>query len=163
MERIWDKAADMLSNMDRSTQHPIHHQELGRFLSISLEVYCNEIWDRAIDILANDDQFSHQDNVEQFFQDSIAEHFDTVWDTATNFIGIDDRMRHEENKSTTYVKDERFQSFSTTSADPTMDVPKDKKDIVIAVMGVTGAGKSSFIKRITGQDVVIGHGLDSGS
>jgi hypothetical protein len=34
--------------------------------------------------------------------------------------------------------------------------------IVIAVMGVTGAGKSSFIKNITGsQDVLVGHGLES--
>jgi predicted GTPase len=39
----------------------------------------------------------------------------------------------------------------------------DKDDIIIALMGETGSGKSSFIKRITGSDTVkIGHGLNSG-
>jgi hypothetical protein len=31
------------------------------------------------------------------------------------------------------------------------------KHIVIAVMGVTGAGKSHFVQRATGADVEIGH------
>jgi hypothetical protein len=36
------------------------------------------------------------------------------------------------------------------------------EQIVIAVMGVTGAGKSSFIKNVTGsQDVLVGHDLES--
>lgn len=36
-------------------------------------------------------------------------------------------------------------------------------DIVIAVMGVTGAGKSTFIRTVTGQnDVEVGHNLESG-
>ncbi|KAJ3531884.1 hypothetical protein NM208_g8682 [Fusarium decemcellulare] len=34
-------------------------------------------------------------------------------------------------------------------------------DIVIAVMGVTGAGKSTFIERVTGQNVGVGHTLVS--
>jgi AAA15 family ATPase/GTPase len=35
--------------------------------------------------------------------------------------------------------------------------------VVIAVMGPTGVGKSSFIKALTGaKDIVIGHGLTSG-
>ncbi|KAM0232476.1 hypothetical protein ACHAP5_010729 [Fusarium lateritium] len=34
-------------------------------------------------------------------------------------------------------------------------------DLVIAVMGVTGAGKSTFINQVTGQQVGIGHGLKS--
>jgi hypothetical protein len=33
--------------------------------------------------------------------------------------------------------------------------------IVVAVFGLTGTGKSSFISRLTGQDVKIGHGLQS--
>ncbi|KAG9664006.1 hypothetical protein KCU64_g969, partial [Aureobasidium melanogenum] len=38
----------------------------------------------------------------------------------------------------------------------------DKDDIIIALMGETGSGKSSFIHRITGSDSVkIGHGLES--
>jgi ABC-type sugar transport system ATPase subunit len=36
-------------------------------------------------------------------------------------------------------------------------------DVVIALMGVTGAGKSTFIKTITGyEDIQIGHNLTSG-
>ncbi|KAH7002414.1 P-loop containing nucleoside triphosphate hydrolase protein [Ilyonectria destructans] len=34
-------------------------------------------------------------------------------------------------------------------------------NIVIAVMGVTGAGKSTFIEKVTGQNVGVGHGLIS--
>ncbi|GKU13647.1 unnamed protein product [Fusarium langsethiae] len=34
-------------------------------------------------------------------------------------------------------------------------------DIIIAVMGVTGAGKSTFINQVTGENVEIGHGLTS--
>ncbi|MCJ1435575.1 hypothetical protein MMC27_004949 [Xylographa pallens] len=34
-------------------------------------------------------------------------------------------------------------------------------DIVIAVFGLTGAGKSSFISKLTGKDLRIGHGLQS--
>jgi len=37
-------------------------------------------------------------------------------------------------------------------------------DVVIAVMGLTGVGKSSFIKNVTGrEDIHIGHGLTSGT
>ncbi|KAH7184576.1 uncharacterized protein B0J16DRAFT_355286 [Fusarium flagelliforme] len=36
-----------------------------------------------------------------------------------------------------------------------------RDDIVIAVMGVTGAGKSTFINQVTGENVGIGHGLTS--
>jgi ABC-type transport system involved in cytochrome bd biosynthesis fused ATPase/permease subunit len=36
-------------------------------------------------------------------------------------------------------------------------------DVVIAVMGMTGVGKSSFIQRVTGRkDIRIGHSLSSG-
>lgn len=36
-------------------------------------------------------------------------------------------------------------------------------DIVMALMGVTGAGKSTFIKRVTDRaDIQIGHDLTSG-
>jgi predicted GTPase len=38
------------------------------------------------------------------------------------------------------------------------------EEIIIAVMGETGSGKSSFIQRVTRSDSVkIGHGLESGS
>lgn len=37
------------------------------------------------------------------------------------------------------------------------------EDIIIAVMGMTGAGKSKFIKTVTGRtDIVVGDRLDSG-
>jgi hypothetical protein len=36
-------------------------------------------------------------------------------------------------------------------------------DVVIAVMGVTGAGKSSFIAKVTERsDIPVGHSLNSG-
>jgi putative ribosome biogenesis GTPase RsgA len=36
-------------------------------------------------------------------------------------------------------------------------------DVVIAVMGLTGVGKSTFIKNITGrEDIKVGHTLESG-
>lgn len=35
------------------------------------------------------------------------------------------------------------------------------REVVIAVMGVTGAGKSTLIKQISGQDVLIGDGLEA--
>lgn len=38
-----------------------------------------------------------------------------------------------------------------------------ENDTVIAVMGITGSGKSTFISKIVGGDVVpIGHTLKSG-
>lgn len=163
LERIWDKAAGILNNKDRSALRQNCHGELQHFLSGSIEEYCNEIWDKAADILAHDDQYSRQDAVENLFQDSIEKHFNEVWDTAANLIGIDDRLSHEENKSNVYVHDERPRTFSSTDSDPVMDMTKAKKEVVIAVMGVTGAGKSRFIKRITGQDVLVGHGLNSSS
>ena len=36
-------------------------------------------------------------------------------------------------------------------------------EIIVPVMGVTGAGKSSFIKLVTGSsDILVGHGLAAG-
>ena len=36
-----------------------------------------------------------------------------------------------------------------------------KTDILIGVMGMTGVGKTTFIKQITDLDMKIGHGLQS--
>jgi hypothetical protein len=36
-----------------------------------------------------------------------------------------------------------------------------KNDIIIAVMGVTGAGKSTFISLLSDEKIEIGHGLKS--
>ncbi|KAH8807170.1 P-loop containing nucleoside triphosphate hydrolase protein [Xylogone sp. PMI_703] len=40
-------------------------------------------------------------------------------------------------------------------------LPFTSNDILIAVMGMTGAGKTSFIKDITGLDMEVGHSLQS--
>ena len=44
---------------------------------------------------------------------------------------------------------------------PTNMARDDIQDVYIAVMGVTGAGKSSFISTCTGKPVKIGHDLKS--
>lgn len=49
---------------------------------------------------------------------------------------------------------------SSMTADFAKSLPA-VKHVYIAVMGVTGAGKSSFIKLCTGKDVKIGHDLKS--
>jgi len=37
-------------------------------------------------------------------------------------------------------------------------------EVVVAVIGVTGAGKSTFIRNMTGnKGIFVGHGLESGS
>ncbi|KAH0334901.1 hypothetical protein KCU81_g9280, partial [Aureobasidium melanogenum] len=57
----------------------------------------------------------------------------------------------------TYQVTRHIEDNATLSSDvPTPD------DIVIALMGVTGSGKSTFIKRVTGrEDIQIGHELTS--
>ncbi len=35
------------------------------------------------------------------------------------------------------------------------------EDVYVAVMGVTGAGKSTFIEKLTGKKINIGHSLFS--
>ena len=35
------------------------------------------------------------------------------------------------------------------------------QDVYVAVMGVTGAGKSTFIEKLTGEEVNVIHGLVS--
>ena len=36
------------------------------------------------------------------------------------------------------------------------------EDVLIAVMGATGSGKTTFISKLVEEDVGIGHGLKSG-
>lgn len=55
-----------------------------------------------------------------------------------------------------------WQSFPESFAQSSQTSPE--KDVVIAVMGVTGAGKSTFIKTVSKRnDVVVGDSLSSGS
>ena len=42
-----------------------------------------------------------------------------------------------------------------------MDREDEAVDIIIAVMGVTGAGKSTFISLLSDAEIKIGHGLQS--
>ena len=50
-------------------------------------------------------------------------------------------------------------SKRTNSTSDAKSTVKSPNDIVIAVFGLTGTGKSSFISKLTGKDVNIGHGL----
>ena len=44
------------------------------------------------------------------------------------------------------------------------DAATDPDEVIIAVMGVTGAGKSSFIRTVTADSsVIVGDGLSSGT
>jgi 50S ribosome-binding GTPase len=47
-----------------------------------------------------------------------------------------------------------------TASEPASDAMS-PDDIIIAVMGITGSGKTTFISRCMGEDVGIGHGLHS--
>ncbi|KAM0256388.1 hypothetical protein ACHAQJ_005039 [Trichoderma viride] len=64
-------------------------------------------------------------------------------------------------------KDQSYQmplNLTATQPQPETDITRGQtkiKDVYIAVMGVTGAGKSSFISMCTGKDVKIGHELKS--
>ncbi|KAK3359514.1 P-loop containing nucleoside triphosphate hydrolase protein [Lasiosphaeria hispida] len=52
-------------------------------------------------------------------------------------------------------------SFSLLHAQTTMMQPKDKDpQITILLLGVTGAGKSTFAAMASGQNVKVGHGVD---
>jgi len=58
--------------------------------------------------------------------------------------------------------DEAVAEEDSTPEIPLKDTPKD--EVVVAVMGVTGSGKSTFIKTMTGNaGVHVGHGLESGT
>jgi translation initiation factor RLI1 len=52
-------------------------------------------------------------------------------------------------------------SFSLSSLKIRIMAVPTQGDTVIAVMGITGVGKSTFIANATGQDVRIGHSLKS--
>jgi GTP-binding protein EngB required for normal cell division len=59
----------------------------------------------------------------------------------------------EELKASTPSAFESVYEFSDTPS---------REPLVIAVMGCTGAGKSSFIQRVTGcKDIEVGHSLNS--
>ena len=50
---------------------------------------------------------------------------------------------------------------STSRKDTKSSGGPSSNNIVIAVFGLTGTGKSSFISKLTGKDLQIGHGLQS--
>ena len=56
-----------------------------------------------------------------------------------------------------------LQSQQAASAQRSVAQPISVQEIVVVVMGATGAGKSTFIKRATSDEaVVVGDGLHSG-
>lgn len=58
--------------------------------------------------------------------------------------------------------DDTASEHTVFSASPTADISIDENDIVVAVMGPTGAGKSTFIDRAVGRpDINAGHDLTS--
>ena len=58
--------------------------------------------------------------------------------------------------------DSQWESIPESFSQSSQSSPE--QDVVIAVMGVTGAGKSTFIKTVSGRnDVVVGDNLSSGS
>lgn len=52
-------------------------------------------------------------------------------------------------------------SFWTQAPDYPKLTSDSSNDIVIAVMGITGAGKTTFIQHFCRQDLNVGHGLQS--
>lgn len=54
----------------------------------------------------------------------------------------------------------RWVAHNETELNETPDSSSSR--IVIAIMGVTGVGKSSFIEAVTGQRNIVGHSLESG-
>jgi ABC-type multidrug transport system ATPase subunit len=42
-----------------------------------------------------------------------------------------------------------------------MNLACSEDDIIVAVMGVTGAGKSTFISLLSDEEIEIGHGMES--
>jgi hypothetical protein len=52
-------------------------------------------------------------------------------------------------------------AVSSSDREQLNDIPMSPADIIIAVMGITGSGKTTLISRCMGEDVGIGHGLES--
>ena len=69
------------------------------------------------------------------------------------------------SRLSTILQELQKRQVAETSPPPERQKPKRRRgipEVVVAVMGVTGAGKSSFIRRVTGNDnVLIGSGLQS--
>jgi predicted GTPase len=58
----------------------------------------------------------------------------------------------------------QYQNPSSTFWESGSNLPPpyfNDEDIFIAVMGMTGAGKSSFISNVAGVDLRVGHGLSA--
>lgn len=56
---------------------------------------------------------------------------------------------------------EAVSSAAPTATENTAPEMTTHRKLAILVMGVTGSGKSSFIRAASGQEVAIGHGADS--
>ncbi len=153
-DRILNTAADILANdedqfsPERNKHTTAPKRELKQFLQDLIEKYCDEVWDNAADIVANDNWQPHHLPLQDEVQASIEQRFDevsAVWDKVADILPNDKLYGQEPN------------------ATRPVDITMGNGDVVIAVMGVTGAGKSSFVKKMTGRnDVYVGHSLSSG-
>ena len=80
---------------------------------------------------------------------------DTLWDVPGAFPNSDSDVL--------LAMFEQVMHVGSISAEVSTAFPEGEEDVVIAVMGVTGAGKSTFIKTVSGRnDVVVGDSLFSG-
>jgi hypothetical protein len=90
--------------------------------------------------------------------------------TSNHSIGIEETVTDVTKQKTSKfqeitVREEAPETASHLTADQPkeqrVDDPSKNEEVVIIVMGVTGAGKSSFISLLTDQAVGIGHDLES--
>jgi predicted GTPase len=64
-----------------------------------------------------------------------------------------DWLRRARNKQSTALNETELEAQRTTG----------QAAVVVAIMGATGVGKSSFIATITGRKEIVGHDLNSGN
>ena len=81
-------------------------------------------------------------------------------------IRLAQRINHSNSKPRFVItllssRAERLTGFMLNMCSSEPSEEHEVEDVYLAVMGVTGAGKSSFIKLCTNQNVLIGHNLKS--
>ncbi|KAF4625165.1 hypothetical protein G7Y89_g13004 [Cudoniella acicularis] len=72
----------------------------------------------------------------------------------------DEPLQHESGSSTSMDSHDTHESREALSKTRNAS-SLSSEDVVIAVMGVTGSGKSTFISKLADQSVTVGHGLES--
>jgi hypothetical protein len=98
-------------------------------------------------------------------------------ETTVNATAVDAAPQKPGNQTTDIGTEEsHVKAITSSSAPPASKRSKDPKtgakvsakakarsesNIVIAIFGLTGTGKSNFISKLTGKDVKVGHSLQS--